>query len=445
MGSDSNGLASVAKEAKGKNSLARKGKKAAERAAERAAKKAAKKAAKTQSGPNSSSLLRPADVHTDSSSGQEVSDHGDEGGTRPDGPQGETLLQRRRRIAAADLEKDWVVHRNTKGRPLPPLEARGLYNPTGRVCYMNSVLQCLFHVPVFAQWIRFHFNHGTCAVTNCVACAINQLIRRYWCENAYFYEPFNQSLKDLHLTLLRLGTEISAEQLDAHDLYIFMATQLRQQLPRRTLYYECCSYSSANDVDEFSLSVNVPEEASEPLGLQALIRLSMKERVGARCDVCDENHLNRRCLINIAAAPDILVIQLRRFSFNKETLRSKKITQIVKFEQHLDMSRYYLPNKPIRHQSLRYELLGVVNHSGTLARGHYTAIVREPDKTAAPATRTDKKRKREQESSVASDSANETWKLASDTMVAKSSFARTEQKVTQARAFIPYMLFYKRY
>ena len=74
--------------------------------------------------------------------------------------------------------------------------------------------------------------------------------------------------------------------------------------------------------------------------------------------------------------PQILVLQIKRFSFGK--ISKMKINNRIKVPQILNLSKVITYN---HHHSVKnpvYELTGVVNHSGDLNFGHYTADCKNP-------------------------------------------------------------------
>jgi hypothetical protein len=79
------------------------------------------------------------------------------------------------------------------------------------------------------------------------------------------------------------------------------------------------------------------------------------------------------------AAPDILIVQLKRFQYipGSYFIHREKINDLVQFPiEGLDLSAYVKgptgPSEPI------YDLFGVSEHSGGLGGGHYTAVCKSP-------------------------------------------------------------------
>ena len=69
--------------------------------------------------------------------------------------------------------------------------------------------------------------------------------------------------------------------------------------------------------------------------------------------------------------PKVLVIQLKRFSYGK--WRKEKINTKIQFPDELDLKSFVTESKHESVVNSRYKLVGVVNHSGGIDYGHYTA------------------------------------------------------------------------
>lgn len=80
--------------------------------------------------------------------------------------------------------------------------------------------------------------------------------------------------------------------------------------------------------------------------------------------------------IDLYRLPKILVFQLKRFSYGR--FRKVKLNNRVTVETTLDLSSLV---KQSNHSSVKnpiYDLVGVVNHSGDIDFGHYTAECKNP-------------------------------------------------------------------
>lgn len=99
------------------------------------------------------------------------------------------------------------------------------------------------------------------------------------------------------------------------------------------------------------------------------------------CPVCKE-HREATKQLSIWRLPHILIIQMKRFSFRNFIWRDK-IDKMVNFPtRRLDLSEYYIGNRPSNEPPPVYDLYGVVNHHGGILGGHYTSYVRCPEVSA---------------------------------------------------------------
>lgn len=74
------------------------------------------------------------------------------------------------------------------------------------------------------------------------------------------------------------------------------------------------------------------------------------------------------------AVPKVMILNLKRFSYNKDTGRSEKIRKAVKFEEKLTFDRSWLVDEI---EPQEYQLTAVICHHGDLVTGgHYNAAVR---------------------------------------------------------------------
>jgi len=76
--------------------------------------------------------------------------------------------------------------------------------------------------------------------------------------------------------------------------------------------------------------------------------------------------------MTIVKPPEVLVIQLKRFEYDKSSKKKEKIEESMKFPvRDLNLSEYLHEN--VKGKSVTYDLFGVINHDGSLSSGHYTA------------------------------------------------------------------------
>ncbi|KAI5781143.1 hypothetical protein EDC01DRAFT_619960 [Geopyxis carbonaria] len=104
-----------------------------------------------------------------------------------------------------------------------------------------------------------------------------------------------------------------------------------------------------------------------------------------RCTTCDRlvDAVKRRtCLKDI---PDHLILHLKRFDFDLQTMHRSKINDFFEFPITLDMAPYSMSHlstlesgrDPADSSSDDFELVGVLVHTGTAESGHYYSYIRD--------------------------------------------------------------------
>ena len=79
------------------------------------------------------------------------------------------------------------------------------------------------------------------------------------------------------------------------------------------------------------------------------------------------------------STPPILIFHLKRFQ-SMGLFRTKKIDTFVEFDEYLETGQFLVPkisSSDKDPENLRYQLYGIVVHSGGLAGGHYISYVRK--------------------------------------------------------------------
>ena len=298
--------------------------------------------------------------------------------------------------------------------------SRGLYNE-GNFCYRNSVLQCLFHLPEFFEYL--HGLHQECDKTRneCVVCALQDLIQTYWCS--YWCTtglPFSCRLLKQAVNSLTSAIDwtISPEhdlhhifknklQGDSFDFLKYLFDDLRKteeqtdDLRYDNLFaihhksqWTCsdCNATTSRSIgaEDFGhgigISVNIQQPERRLPMVEYLRRNEYEEQLQIRCESAeciekfgeDQDGKLRTRRTYITQAPEVLFIRLGRFAQKGITASGQvelsKITDDVKFEEYLNLGEFTESGEP-----LFYQLQGVVAHRGQLQSGHYLAAVRTQD------------------------------------------------------------------
>ena len=87
--------------------------------------------------------------------------------------------------------------------------------------------------------------------------------------------------------------------------------------------------------------------------------------------------LDAKKKILILRCPKILIINLKRFTFNNNNFLNRKKSNLISFPvDNLDITKYtYLKKK----EDCQYKLYAIANHSGTSSFGHYTSYCKNLD------------------------------------------------------------------
>jgi ubiquitin C-terminal hydrolase len=94
------------------------------------------------------------------------------------------------------------------------------------------------------------------------------------------------------------------------------------------------------------------------------------------CEQCNKKRTCHKHLI-FKTLPNILVIALKRFEFDYNTMLKYKLNKYFEFPYKLDMKDYLIENHS--ETNTEYELTGVTIHYGVADFGHYYDLIKGPD------------------------------------------------------------------
>ncbi|GAB5364690.1 hypothetical protein AAMO2058_000991400 [Amorphochlora amoebiformis] len=91
------------------------------------------------------------------------------------------------------------------------------------------------------------------------------------------------------------------------------------------------------------------------------------------CEVCNDK-VDAHKVLSISRLPEILCVHIKRFSYH---VYGSKVSRNVMFKlKELDMAPYLHPTLRGKQVLSKYDLYGVVRHSGGLSGGHYVAYAK---------------------------------------------------------------------
>lgn len=273
----------------------------------------------------------------------------------------------------------------------------------GATCYMNAVLQQLFMMPGFSEYIL-----GIDDDTDKQKSLFSQLqnLFAYLKESKLeFYTP-----DGFWKAFRMIGQEVNIrEQQDAFDFFMSLADQIDESLKKQKKiqifkrYFEgtlanqfiCKDCPHKYEREEVFFGLNLDVKSGD---LQNSFAQFVKDELldgdnSYNCEKCNEKRsaIKRTLLKKL---PKYMCIQLKRFDYDWESNRSLKFDDYFEFPRHIDVQPYttgeevkqedHLPlideNKmdfETKKSEILYELVGIVVHSGQANAGHYYSFVKE--------------------------------------------------------------------
>lgn len=146
-----------------------------------------------------------------------------------------------------------------------------------------------------------------------------------------------------------------------------------------TQFIDCrnCDFKSISYQENNMLSLPIPTNnniETEPITIYDCMDLYFGIEVmdyEYKCENCEQKVTKNILSKKILTKPDTLIVFLKRFNFNMETMQMSKNNNMVVYPFILNMSKYFIHND----NNISYKLKSVICHKGVMNYGHYYSYI----------------------------------------------------------------------
>jgi ubiquitin C-terminal hydrolase len=306
------------------------------------------------------------------------------------------------------LEGFWKTY-NVKNWDLESKEMQkikyvGLKNMTA-TCYLNSIIQQLYMIPMFRETI---LKINNTSKTN-VLYELQLLFSALKIYELGYYDP---------RSFVVINNLNFYEQMDADEFYGILIDRIEndiKQLYSKTptpgststptptqndsknenykykdifnyffgikvldeLKFVDCGHKRYNEFFYNNIQLEIKEFNNIHDSLKNYFRTEVMDGDNKiNCEVCKIKRTCHKHLI-FKSLPNILVIALKRFEFDYNTMLKYKLNKYFEFPFELDMKDYLIENH--KETNTEYELTGITIHFGVSDFGHYYDLIKGPD------------------------------------------------------------------
>ena len=268
------------------------------------------------------------------------------------------------------------------------------------LCYMNSVIQQLFMIPIFKKSIlniKINDTEFKLHEKEDVDDLLFQLIKMFYYlrfSDKSYYNPksFVYSFKDYD------GNPTNPNvQCDAQEFLTRFIEKVEEKISNTSERFLCNNILGGTTLQQIICTnidcKNVSERRESIVYLsldlkgnytldECLDKFIGEEKIeDYHCEKCDKKitHIKK---VLIDKLPNILILHLQRIAFNYETFLMEKINDEISFDTSLNIKKYTVDrnNKNEDREKYEYELIGIIVHSGTAQYGHYYSVIFSQDR-----------------------------------------------------------------
>ena len=243
----------------------------------------------------------------------------------------------------------------------------GIHN-YGNTCYAGATLQALFALPEL--WKKIPSDYAPRVPL------LKALVKTMLCLNTSkeaidpksFLSQLGSYVSKVKGTLFQVNTQHDACEVLEYILQELVASSnvisasLTTRLARTVTCYTC------EDLSEFEDSFTILAAEMEDSVERAVNRFMKDDVLSYTCRSCNSMQEGARDT-KFVSLPKILIIQVKRFACENNVV--KKVSGKILCDQVLSLT----VNPGTNNRKVDYRLTAVVNHSGSLHSGHYTATI----------------------------------------------------------------------
>ena len=270
----------------------------------------------------------------------------------------------------------------------------GLKNMTA-TCYLNSIIQQLYMIEMFRETILKINNPSK----DNVLYELQLLFSALKIYEFGYYDP---------RSFVEINKLNFYEQMDADEFYgtlidriendiknIYSKTPTPKDSKNETYKYKDifnyffgikvldelkfvdCGHKRYNEFCYNSIQLEIKEFDNIHESLKNYFKTEIMD--GDNKINCEQCKIKRTCHKHLIfkSLPNILVIALKRFEFDYNTMLKYKLNKYFEFPYKLDMKDYLIENH--RETNTEYELTGITIHFGVSDFGHYYDLIKGPD------------------------------------------------------------------